>query len=258
MSKQKLPPETVDYDASGCDYIKYWSDRQYEHQAEKIALEKLIPSRGDSILDLGGGYGRLTPLYVNRFERVTILDISERHLQQAQVMIESLGLKGIEVKKGDVNNISSKNSSVEVVLIMRVLHHITSPERVFKEVNRVLQSRGLLILEFPNKCNFKAVVRNLIRGRWRFCLNREPYEQAAAGEEGIFYNFHPKYIFELLRTAGFRIEKRISVSNLRSPTLKRILPLGVLVFLEKVCQVILTPVNFGPSLILRCRKVKDV
>lgn len=256
MTKDKSNPDVADYDSSDCDYIRYWEKRQYEHHAEKIALGKLLPQEGGGkMVDLGGGYGRLTPFYAPYFDEVLVLDISRRHLQQAQVMIGSLDLNNVQVKEGDLKNLPLKSEDFDLALMVRVLHHIEHPERVFEEVNRILKPGGVLVVEFPNKCHFKAVWRNFLRGHPGFCFNRERYQQPAAGDEGIFYNYHPQQIRQFLIRAGFKIENKRSASNLRSPFLKRVLPLRLMLILERIAQTLLTCLNFGPSIFLRCRKL---
>ncbi|OQX50471.1 hypothetical protein B5M47_03805 [candidate division CPR3 bacterium 4484_211] len=246
--------EIADYDLPDCDYIKYWQGRQYEHEAEKIALNKLLPNKGQKLVDLGGGYGRLTPTYHPHFEQVLIIDTSERSLNQARMMVESLKLKNIEIKKGDIYNLPLKSESFDTALMIRVMHHLRYPQRAFNETARILKPKGIFILEFPNKCHAKALIRASLKGRLKQFLSLEPYEQPAAGDEGIFLNFHFHHVRQLLQTSGFIIEKKISVSNFRSPTLKKILPNKLLLNLEKIGQVILTPFNFGPSIFIKCRK----
>lgn len=244
----------TDYDLPGWDYIRYWCDRQYEHQAEEKALKKLLPREKENVVDLGGGYGRLTPFYARYFSEVLILDYSQKHLRQAEVMVKSMDLKGVETKQGDIYNLPLKSGRFEVGLMVRVMHHLEDPRRVLEEVFRILKPGGVFILEFPNKCHFKAGLRSLLRLNPGFCLRTTRHRQPAAGTEGIFYNYHPRDVYQMLEETGFEIERRVSASNLRSPLLKKLIPLPCHLFLESLLQWVATPVNFGPSIFLRCRK----
>ena len=50
----------------GSDYQKsFWEQggRVYEDRAEAIALQRLLPARGELLLELGAGAGRNTPRY---------------------------------------------------------------------------------------------------------------------------------------------------------------------------------------------------
>ncbi len=77
-------PPVIDYE--GSDYQQsFWEKggRDYENQVEAVALERLLPRRGELMLELGAGAGRNTPRY-SGFERVVLLDYSQTQLQQAQ------------------------------------------------------------------------------------------------------------------------------------------------------------------------------
>ena len=62
------------------DYSSYWQNREYEREAEKIALEKLfsrIPGKEQkTILEIGGGFGRLAAIYAPFFKDVIFLEPS--------------------------------------------------------------------------------------------------------------------------------------------------------------------------------------
>ena len=56
-------------DYNGYDYKKiFWedADREYEDQADRIAIRKLLPKRMEKFADIGGGYGRLANEYLKR------------------------------------------------------------------------------------------------------------------------------------------------------------------------------------------------
>jgi hypothetical protein len=63
-----------------------------------------------------------------------------------------------------------------------------------------------------------------------------------------------KRLKKLLAHAGFKLEKVLSVSNLRYPVLKKFLPKKVLLGLEKSLQQPLAKSYFGPSTVYLLRK----
>jgi len=77
---------------------------------------------------------------------------------------------------------------------------------------------------------------------------------SVASKNVMFFNFHPKYVSGLLEQAGFKVTKKLSVSNFRSPFLKRYIPEGLLNMTENLAQEPLARFNFGPSLFYRCVK----
>ena len=76
-------------DYTGYDYRKdFWqrSDRRYEDLLERdtIArfLDRYLPENA-SLMDLGCGFGRLTPVYVQRATSIVLFDYAQNLLDQA-------------------------------------------------------------------------------------------------------------------------------------------------------------------------------
>ena len=79
--------EKVISDYNGYDYKKiFWedADREYEDQADRMAIRKLLPKRMEKFADIGGGYGRLANEYLKRARKVYIFDYSKTELAQAK------------------------------------------------------------------------------------------------------------------------------------------------------------------------------
>ncbi|PIS15154.1 hypothetical protein COT63_01470 [Candidatus Shapirobacteria bacterium CG09_land_8_20_14_0_10_38_17] len=242
------------------DYHYYWQNRQYENQAEKIALQKLfklIPQKKKkNILDVGAGFGRHTLLYAPLFKKVILLEPSLKLLQEAKKNLKNLS--NLTFKRGTAQKLPYPEQSVNTVLMIRVIHHLNNLSPIFQEISRVLVPNGTLILEFANKTHFKAKTKAIISGNLTFLNNLAPVDQRSRKnikERSIlFLNHHPKAIEKNLQENNLKIIKKLSVSNFRSPTLKKILPINCLLFLEKITQSILAPLNFGPSIFLLARK----
>lgn len=251
-------PDISDYDKSGYDYTKYWKDRQYEDLIEKKVLKRLIPQSGRHLLDLGGSYGRFMPIYAPLYEQTTILDYSALALQQAAEFAEENAIDNLQVVQGDAYQTPFKEAEFDTIIIIRVLHHIEDLPRLFKEIHRILEPKGTLIIEFANKIHLKALLRNWARGNFKFRQDQTPLQHATTKimqETGIFYNFHPQMIITRLNEAGFSIETSVSVSNLRlPPRLKRLIPASLLVRLDQIIAPIFTHFYGGPSIWFKCRK----
>src|SRR5512143_247160 len=77
-------PPVCDYE--GSDYqASFWEQggREYEDRSEGVALERLLPKKGNLMLEVGAGAGRNTPRY-RGFERIALVDYSRTQLEQAQ------------------------------------------------------------------------------------------------------------------------------------------------------------------------------
>lgn len=244
----------ADYNDKTYDYTKYWEGRSYENEAEFIALKKLLPKDFDksrSVIDIGGGFGRLLPIYKERFGKISIFDYSQKLLEAAIENADKMGLK-INIIKGDVSNVSSLvKETYDYVSMIRVSHHLDNLEEVFREVDRILEQNGVFILEIANKMHFKSVISNLLKFNFGY-FNKKSL--SVATKDVTFLNHHPKYVEMLLDRCDFKVVRKLSVSNLRNPYIKKILPIGTTLFIENIMQNAMSSFYFGPSIFYKIEK----
>ena len=252
MTKNKKLPNY--YDDPQYNYFDYWQKRNYEDQAEKIALTKflaLLPKLA-VIVDLGGGFGRLTSVYFRKGEKCILIDPSKKMRRKARTFCQKTS--NLKFKKGCLEEIPLKDNSVDLVLVVRTLHHCSNLNLAFQEINRVLKPGGSLILEFANKTHFKNIFRSFSRFKLD-CFKDRP-KNITNQRKVPFYNFHPAYIKKTLERNGFVLKRQLSVSNFRNLILKRLLPLSVLLKLESALQKPLAKIYFAPSIFLFLQKKK--
>lgn len=228
MDKQNTPP-VCNYE--GSDYqTSFWDKggREYEDRTEAIALKRLLPPRGRLMLELGAGAGRNTPRYLG-FDRIVLLDYSRTQLEQAQARLGASD-KYIYVA-ADVYRLPFVDGLFDAATMIRVLHHMADAPKALEQVRNVLDSGGIFILEFANKMNLKAIFRYLLgRQEWSpFTL--EPVEFVK-----LNFDFHPRAVRNWLQGLGFSIERTLTLSHFRVGLLKRIIPTGILVFLDSLFQ----------------------
>ncbi len=241
------------------DYPAYWLGREYEHKSEGIALKKLLSRihKIDTIMEIGAGFGRLTPLYAFRSKKIILSDPSSRLLKIAR---ESFPTKKFKFIHSTIENLTKKvkSSSVDTVVMVRVLHHIQNLDSAFSTINRMLKKGGYFILEFPNKRNLKAVLTHYYKGDNAFVrdMERRDLRSLKNIKNGSlpFYNYHPAAIKKILEKYDFEIKETLSVSNTRSTFLKKILPIDLLLYFEKALQKPLAYFLFGPSIFVLARK----
>lgn len=244
------------------DYLAYWQGREFEDGCERSALEQIfrfIPFHG-SLIDIGGGFGRLCDFYATKFSRCVVLDPSIKLLQQGQKKLKDQ--KNVFFQEGALPVLPFEDQSFNVALMIRVIHHLVDPLPSFKEINRVLVSDGYLVLEFANKIHFLARLKAWRAGNFAFAKTLSPVEkrslQSIKEDKITFVNHHPQKIFSYLKKSGFVIKKVLSVSNFRHPLLKKWLPYWLMVRLEKKFQGPLAKFFFGPSIFVLCQKIPDI
>jgi SAM-dependent methyltransferase len=242
------------YDDPSYNYQDYWQGREYEHAAEEMAIKRLLRGRHfEHAVDVGGGYGRLSKFLTKLADKVTLAEPSQQQLDIAKIYLKDT--PQVDQKLLQAADLKLKKASADLVLVVRVLHHLPDPTPEFQEIARVLKPGGTFLLEFANDAHFLNRIRYGIRGK---SVPKVPVdirsESNKRDEEIPFVNHHPKVIIDKLQAAGFEVEATLSGSNLRSPTLKRILGKKPLLAVEKLMQPLLAPIYFGPSVWLRLKK----
>jgi len=243
------------------DYPSYWETREYEHQSEVLALKDLLLKikKADSILEVGAGYGRLTSTYLHRGKKIILSDPSSKLLSIARKTFRKE--KKIKYIQSIAENLKGKlkNKSIDLVVMVRVIHHLEEPEKSFKIINNLIKPGGYFILEFANKSHGKAVFKELCKGNLTFPLDIFPKDIRSSKQvrKNIipFINYHPDSVIKMLQDNKFKIIDKRSVSNIRSTKIKKSIPLNNLIKIEKFLQKPLSYLNFGPSIFILARKV---
>ena len=247
--------EKVVSDYNGYDYkAEFWekADREYEDQADRMAIRKLLPKRMEKFADIGGGYGRLANEYLKRARKVYIFDYSKSELKQAK---EIYGDK-IETKAGDIYKLPFRDDELDGLMMVRVTHHLKHLDRAMAELYRVLKPGGVAVVEVANKRTLPKMAR-FVTGRSKV----NPFDKKVANYKEIsadgFYSYHPKYVEEIFEKVGFEQEKVLSVSNFRSRGLKKVFGTERLVKMEDKAQKALAGIRFAPSIYYKLRKPEE-
>jgi ubiquinone/menaquinone biosynthesis C-methylase UbiE len=237
-------------------YDKFWQGRDYEDRSEKVAFLnflKLIKKR-DKVIDIGGGFGRYVPICAPRFKEYIIAEPSEELLNLAKKKWKNF--KNIKYIKAFGQELPFKKNEFDLALLIRVIHHIEDPEEIIKEVYRVLKPKGFFIIEVANKIHFLNRIRAFLRGDFNFKNNLEPIKigQSKENKNIIILNHHPKKIISILEKEGFKVWKIVSVSNFRLRFIKKIIPIRVLIFFERIFQPVFSRSFFGASIMILAQK----
>ena len=243
------------YDDPSFSYPKYWVGRQYEHQSEVLAIHNLLgKERFLSLADVGGGYGRLIRALSQYSPRITLIEPSTKQRKIAENYLKIVNCK-LKIVKGSTSRTHLPNSSVHLVTLIRVLHHLPDPTSTFREVHRILKPGGLFILEFANSQNLKSRFLSWLSGRAPSTAPVDLRSPVNIRRRTIpFVNHHPQTVLKTLSLCNFDTLSLLSVSNFRSQFLKQLLPLKVLLLLEKLSQRPLSHIYFGPSIFILAQK----
>lgn len=239
-------PPVCDYE--GSDYrARFWADqgRDYEDQAERVALRRLLPPTGDTLLDIGAGFGRLADEYTG-YRRAVLFDYSRSLLREAQAHLGD-DPRYVFVA-GNWYTLPFVDDLFDSLVQVRTLHHAADAPALFRELGRVCHPDGVYVLEFASKHNLKAMARYATRRQTWSPYDREPVEFVE-----LNYDFHPQWIGEQLTAAGFVPGSRLTVSHFRFGPIKKLVPTGLLVSLDSMAQRTGDWWQLSPSVFVRSR-----
>ena len=207
----------IDYEGSGYQ-TDFWvgQGREYEDAAERRALAELVPPVGVRIAEIGAGFGRLGELY-RGYEQVILFDYSRT------LLAEAAARWGHDPRfvfvAGNVYSLPLASGILDTLVMVRVMHHLADVDVALAQLQRVLHSRSVAVLEYANKRNLKALMRWALRRQsW------SPLDQAPVEFVDLNFDFHPAWMTARLTAAGLAPHKQYAVSHFRLPLLKDRVP----------------------------------
>lgn len=164
------------------------------------------------ILDLGCGDGRCVAIW-NEIAETSGLDLSVEAMEVASKRYPFLSFQS-----GDARKTSFKDGEFDVIISQEVIEHIEDQALYINECNRLLSSRGFLILTTPNKYYFDRVkggnysnqpVENIISAKALKELIKENFEILilesaiiAKGDYGIYRFLSNGYLVGAMNRLG--------------------------------------------------------
>ena len=110
------------------------------------AVEKQIDLLSDKeILDFGGGTGLLALPLAKQAKSVTLVDISERMLEQARLKAEQQDIKNIQFLDQDLLE-KPLEKEFDLIVVCRVLHHMPDLDAARSLFHQHLKEDGQLLL----------------------------------------------------------------------------------------------------------------
>jgi SAM-dependent methyltransferase len=225
---EQLPP-VCDYE--GSDYrARFWDGggRDYEDRVERIALRRLMPPTGKTLIEVGAGFGRLADEYTE-YDKVVLFDYSRTLLREAQAHLGD-DPRFIYVA-GNWYQMPFVAGLFETIVQIRTLHHAADVPAVFRQLFRIARPQAAYVLEFASKQHLKAVLRYWTKRQAWSPFTPEPEEFAE-----LNFDFHPRWIREQLTDVGFVPGRTLTVSHFRVGFLKRVVPIQALVNLDSLAQ----------------------
>ncbi len=184
----------------------------YSQETYEKALEDYITD-GMVWCDLGCGH-QVLPSWraeqerrlVDRCRAVFGLDYDAKSLENHHTINDRV--------RGDILRLPFADESFDLVTMNMVVEHLSDPAPQFREVARVLKSRGLLIFHTPNAHSYFVLLRKLIPGGLSKRLARLLEERPAEDVFDVHYKANSQgRIRELANASGFEVAELRMIST---------------------------------------------
>lgn len=130
------------------------------HILHPMLLDLLGDVKDRKVLDAGCGEGYLSRMLSGLGAKMTGIDISEKMLELARAK-EKNSPKNIIYKRATLTDLGGIHQTFDVVVSNLVLNIIPVYKEVFKQLEKILYSSGLLIVSLPHPC-FDGVGAGLV------------------------------------------------------------------------------------------------
>lgn len=158
------------------------------------------------IADLGAGEGTFSQLLARRAKKVIAVDNSEKMVEYGAELARKHGVKNLEYRQGDIEDVPIRKASVDLAFFSQALHHARHPQQAVAEAWRILKPGGRIVV---------------------LDLMRHTYEQARELYADLWLGFSEVEVGRFLRHAGFsNVETSVVHREEESPHLETMLAVG--------------------------------
>jgi len=127
------------FDEQAGDYDRWFDEHADVYQDQVRMLRRAVPGHGSG-LEIGVGSGRFAVPLGIRYG-----------IDPSRGLVRMARQRGIEVVLGEGGHLPYRAGSFDYVLMMTVICFLDDVTGVFREVNRILRSRGILVVGFIEK-----------------------------------------------------------------------------------------------------------
>lgn len=138
-----------DREASVYEEVRFQSYQGiYTDYIQKSTVLELVGGcKGQSVLEIGSGTGRLTKELVKCGAHVVCVDVSRKMHKYSRSVLDS---NSVEYFLMDGVDLGFANNTFDGCLVVNVMSHVKNDSAILMEVSRVLKKGGFFVANFPN------------------------------------------------------------------------------------------------------------
>ena len=140
--------QRIFFAALGAIFLRNW----YVRRALRQVVGRFDSGTKVSVLDAGTGFGQHAYWIARKFPNTTItaVDVKEEYLAKARSFIVAQELQNrVTFKVDDLTDLGV-DGPFDVILSVDVMEHIEDDRAVFRNFNRVLSDRGVVLVNTPS------------------------------------------------------------------------------------------------------------
>ena len=135
---------------SACPYSqRFWVEAPHPLITRPRLREALAPEPGERILELGPGTGYYTldvAEWIAPEGRLAIFDLQQQMLDHTLRRARERGIANVEASQGDARDLPYPDASFDAAYLVTVLGEIPDQDAALRELRRVLEPDGRLVV----------------------------------------------------------------------------------------------------------------
>jgi len=169
--------------------------QRFWHQRRFSEVGKLIEQTGGKILDIGSADGTFSRVIFEKSGEAYVIGIDVLKMSVDWANRKWGKSKKMRFQVGDAHKLEFPPASFDAVFALEVLEHVYDPEKVLKEIKRVLKKGGYAVLLVPSD----SLLFRLI---WFFWTKY----RGSIWKDTHIQSFKNDFLIKLCKNAGFKIE----------------------------------------------------
>ena len=195
--------------------IEYSS--KYKEVLHRLILENIKEGTPQYILDIGCGKGDdlRKVSFINGEKRVYGIDISFESLKIASRKIEPA--RNFKILQARAETLPFKEDSFDIVISSEVIEHLNEPEKLIREIRRLLKRRGVFIVTTPSRFTYTRLIGKMIPSPFKKTLRKFVYHISPGKDENPHIREYSRRELKKMFQDNEFIVERIESGVLRVP-----------------------------------------